>query len=50
VWAILVYFVLSIVTKTFLTWTMATLYFVLALDVVPRLAGRIRKAASGGRR
>jgi hypothetical protein len=48
VWAVLGYFVLSIVTKTFLTWTMATLYFVLVLDVVPRIIGWIRRAASDG--
>ena len=46
--AVLGYFVLSIVTKTFLTWTMATLYFVLVLDVVPRIIGWIRRAASDG--
>ena len=46
--AVVGYFVLSVVTKTFLTWTMATLYFVLVLDVVPRIIGRIRRPPPDG--
>ena len=45
--AVLGYLVIGILTKTLLTWTMATLYFVLALDVGPRIVGWLRKAASG---
>jgi len=42
--AALAYFVIALATKTLLTWTMALLYFVLVLDVAPRVVSRIRAA------
>jgi hypothetical protein len=41
--AVLGYFAIGILTKTFLTFTMGLLYFILTLDVLPRIYGWLRR-------
>jgi len=43
------YIVLGLFTKRFLTWTWGPIYFVVALEVLPRLIGRLRHALFGSR-
>jgi len=40
--AVCLYIALSLVTKRFLTWTWGPIYFIVVLEVVPRLFNRLR--------
>ena len=40
--AVVLYAVVGLFTKRFLTWTMGPLFFIAVLEVLPRLARRLR--------
>ena len=40
------YIVLSLFTKRFLTWTWGPFYFIVVLEVLPRVIGRLRGKAA----
>ena len=41
--AVVAYIVLSLFTKRFLTWTWGPFYFILTLEILPRVVNRIRR-------
>jgi hypothetical protein len=43
--AVVVYIVITLFTKRLLTWNLAMLYFVVTIDLLPRLARRVRSWA-----